>query len=462
MFEGLYNAIMQLIFIVTALVSVKELTSLITNLVGQGDALKDGADTGKEVMKRVGQTAAIGAMGAGAALKVGQAGLGVARNVGSTIANSKTVQGAKEKVGSGVQNLRNKTSEWYTKTNFGHSRQEKKAAEGFAAMFGDPDAEVNRSRWQNFKDKHEGVANVSNKLSNVGNRVSGGVSNIGSKVSSGVTKAGSWVSGGVSNIRQNIAKDEKVGGLIKNATKGITGVTGATLKASGIAGTVHGLFDDGAIPFADQASAVYKKYTGIKEGKAKKDADDADAAEAMQKQANSTAAATATALSPELQKVNYGSSAQKDKDGNVTFEDMPSLIKQVLDAIKNLNVNTTTIQYEGEPATQDDWARAGGYAPDTQVENTGAASEQKSEVHGKVDANVSSEQLVNALNEVKNAINNTDKSISNRLGAMLVGIAAVQRSVQDNTRENKSSMEKVEKATQKVAEAVKDKGESAK
>ena len=461
MFEGLYNAIMQLIFIVTALVSVKELTSLITNLVGQGDALKDGADTGKEVMKRVGQTAAIGAMGAGAALKVGQAGLGVARNVGSTIANSKTVQGAKEKVGSGVQNLRNKTSEWYTKTNFGHSRQEKKAAEGFAAMFGDPDAEVNRSRWQNFKDKHEGVANVSNKLSNVGNRVSGGVSNIGSKVSSGATKAGSWVSGGVSNIRQNIAKDENVSGLIKNATKGLTGVTGATLKASGIAGTVHGLFDDGAIPFADQASAVYKKYTGIKEGKAKKDADDEDAVKAMQNQANATAAATAAALSPELQKVNYGSSAQKDKDGNVTFEDMPSLIKQVLDAIKNLNVNTTTIQYEGEPATQDDWARAGGYAPDTQVENTGAASEQKAEVHGKVDANVSSEQLVNALNEVKNAINNTDKSISNRLGAMLVGIAAVQRSVQDNTRENKSSMEKVEKATQKVAEAVKDKGESA-
>ena len=460
MFEGLYNAIMQLIFIVTALVSVKELTSLITNLVGQGDALKDGADTGKEVMKRVGQTAAIGAMGAGAALKVGQAGLGVARNVGSTIANSKTVQGAKEKVGSGVQNLRNKTSEWYTKTNFGHSRQEKKAAEGFAAMFGDPDAEVNRSRWQNFKDKHEGVANVSNKLSNVGNRVSGGVSNIGSKVSSGATKAGSWVSGGVSNIRQNIAKDENVSGLIKNATKGLTGVTGATLKASGIAGTVHGLFDDGAIPFADQASAVYKKYTGIKEGKAKKDADDEDAVKAMQNQANATAAATAAALSPELQKVNYGSSAQKDKDGNVTFEDMPSLIKQVLDAIKNLNVYQPTMTVQ-----EGDYDSATGM-PNPEYQrpgevNTSAVTEQKSEVHGKVDANVSSEQLVNALNEVKNAINNTDKSISNRLGAMLVGIAAVQRSVQDNTRENKSSMEKVEKATQKVAEAVKDKGESA-
>ena len=103
MFEGLYNAIMQLIFIVTALVSVKELTSLITNLVGQGDALKDGADTGKEVMKRVGQTAAIGALGAGAALKVGQAGLGVARNVGSTIANSSTVQGAREWLNSGEE-----------------------------------------------------------------------------------------------------------------------------------------------------------------------------------------------------------------------------------------------------------------------------------------------------------------------------------------------------------------------
>ena len=255
-----------------------------------------------------------------------------------------------------------------------------------------------------------------------------------------------------------IAKDENVSGLIKNATKGLTGVTGATLKASGIAGTVHGLFDDGAIPFADQASAVYKKYTGIKEGKAKKDADDADAAEAMQKQANATAAATAAAISPELQKVNYGSSAQKDKDGNVTFDDMPSLIKQVLEAIKNINVYqpTMTVQ-EGDylgGIPNPEYQRPGEV-------NTSAVTEQKSEVHGKVDANVSSEQLVNALNEVKNAINNTDKSISNRLGAMLVGIAAVQRSVQDNTRENKSSMEKVEKATQKVAEAVKDKGESA-
>ena len=465
MFEGLYNSIMQLIFIVTALVSVKELTSLITNLVGQGDALKDGADTGKEVMKRVGQTAAIGAMGAGAALKVGQAGLGVARNVGSTIANSKTVQGAKEKVGSGVQNLRNKTSEWYTKTNFGHSRQEKKAAEGFAAMFGDPDAEVNRSRWQNFKDKHEGVANVSNKLSNVGNRVSGGVSNIGSKVSSGVTKAGDWVSGGVSNIRQNLKKDETLfgdgkdnPGLIKNATEGLTGLAGAASQASGIHGSFKSLVDDGAVPFEKQVTALYSKYFGEDLGSAKKASEKAKAEKQTQAQANATAAATAAALSPELQKVNYGSSAQKDKDGNVTFEDMPSLIKQVLDAIKNLNVNTTTIQYEGEPATQDDWARAGGYAPDTQVENTGAASEQKAEVHGKVDANVSSEQLVNALNEVKNAINNTDKSISNRLGAMLVGIAAVQRSVQDNTRETKSSMEKVEKATQDVVDRIKKQG----
>ena len=465
MFEGLYNAIMQLIFIVTALVSVKELTSLITNLVGQGDALKDGADTGKEVMKRVGQTAAIGAMGAGAALKVGQAGLGVARNVGSTIANSSTVQGAREWLNSG---------------------EERKGARAFRTFMG---TETRSDRMLNsmasLRDKAKGgLSSGADKIRNsrIGQGVSSGVQSIsdwgsnakeavrdyvetnpyvqgmmsggryaahlGQKAVSGATKAGDWVSGGVSNIRQNIAKDENVSGLIKNATKGLTGVTGATLKASGIAGTVHGLFDDGAIPFADQASAVYKKYTGIKEGKAKKDADDADAAEAMIKQAQTTSSMTRD----QLMGVNDTNRAE------MSDVNMRTLTDAIVDAIKNININGGTVTVsgydsEGEPIR--DPLRPG----EPMRAETSATTEQKAEVHGKVDVN--SEQLVNALNEVKNAINNTDKSISNRLGAMLVGIAAVQRSVQDNTRENKSSMEKVEKATQKVAEAVKDKGESA-
>ena len=280
--------------------------------------------------------------------------------------------------------------------------------------------------------------------------MSGGryAAHLGQKAVSGATKAGDWVSGGVSNIRQNIAKDENVSGLIKNATKGLTGVTGATLKASGIAGTVHGLFDDGAIPFADQASAVYKKYTGIKEGKAKKDADDADAAEAMIKQAQTTSSMTRD----QLMGVNDTNRAE------MSDVNMRSLTDAIVDAIKNININGGTVTVsgydsEGEPIR--DPLRPG----EPMRAETSATTEQKAEVHGKVDVN--SEQLVNALNEVKNAINNTDKSISNRLGAMLVGIADVQRSVQDNTRENKSSMEKVEKATQKVAEAVKDKGESA-
>ena len=44
----LYNSIMQLIFIVTALVSIRSLVDLVTEMVGQGDALKTGEATGKE------------------------------------------------------------------------------------------------------------------------------------------------------------------------------------------------------------------------------------------------------------------------------------------------------------------------------------------------------------------------------------------------------------------------------
>ena len=47
--NGLYNAIVQLIFIFTGLVSIRSLVDLVTELVGQGDALKQGEATGKQV-----------------------------------------------------------------------------------------------------------------------------------------------------------------------------------------------------------------------------------------------------------------------------------------------------------------------------------------------------------------------------------------------------------------------------
>lgn len=74
MLTDLYNAIMQLIFIITGLVSVKTMVGLITELVGQGDALKDGEETSKEVKKRTAQTAGLAMMGAGASLKIAKAG----------------------------------------------------------------------------------------------------------------------------------------------------------------------------------------------------------------------------------------------------------------------------------------------------------------------------------------------------------------------------------------------------
>lgn len=101
------NALMQLVFIVTGLVSIKSLTDMITQLVGQGDALKDGADTSKEVAKRIGQTAAVGVAGAGLAVKGAKLGMAVGRSVGSTVRNSKTGQ----RIEGGARALAGKASE---------------------------------------------------------------------------------------------------------------------------------------------------------------------------------------------------------------------------------------------------------------------------------------------------------------------------------------------------------------
>lgn len=95
---GLYNAIMQLIFIITGLVSIKSLTEMITQLVGQGDALKDGADTAKEAKKMAGQ--ATGAAIHGAGLVV--AGAKGAAAVAGTVARSPAGQKLKEAAGDAV------------------------------------------------------------------------------------------------------------------------------------------------------------------------------------------------------------------------------------------------------------------------------------------------------------------------------------------------------------------------
>ncbi len=103
-FTGLANAIMQLIFIITGIVSIKSLTEMITQLVGQGDALKDGTDTGKDVKKVAGQAtgAAIhGAQLAKAGMKSTQATAEWAKN---KIGNSGLANWTKDKWG----NMRDK------------------------------------------------------------------------------------------------------------------------------------------------------------------------------------------------------------------------------------------------------------------------------------------------------------------------------------------------------------------
>ncbi len=57
--EDLYNGIIYILLMFTALVCVKSLTKLVTNLVGQGDALKDGEETTKQVKDLALKTAGV-------------------------------------------------------------------------------------------------------------------------------------------------------------------------------------------------------------------------------------------------------------------------------------------------------------------------------------------------------------------------------------------------------------------
>lgn len=78
--NGLYNAIVQILFIFTGLVSIRSLVDLVTELVGQGDALKQGEATGKQV-KDFGAKA----IGVGANIAMGPARF--AANAGRRAAN---------------------------------------------------------------------------------------------------------------------------------------------------------------------------------------------------------------------------------------------------------------------------------------------------------------------------------------------------------------------------------------
>ncbi len=78
--NGLYNAIVQILFIFTGLVSIRSLVDLVTELVGQGDALKQGESTGKQV-KDFGAKA----IGVGANIALGPAKFGA--NMGRRLAN---------------------------------------------------------------------------------------------------------------------------------------------------------------------------------------------------------------------------------------------------------------------------------------------------------------------------------------------------------------------------------------
>ena len=85
---GFYNALMQCLFIITGLVSIRGLTDMVTQLVGQGDALKEGEETGKEVKKRAAQTAGLAVMGAGVAFSTAKALPGAAKRLGARAGNA--------------------------------------------------------------------------------------------------------------------------------------------------------------------------------------------------------------------------------------------------------------------------------------------------------------------------------------------------------------------------------------
>ena len=416
---------------------------MITQLVGQGDALKDGKETGQEVLKRVGQTAAIGAVGAGAALKIGQAGLGVARSVGGTIARSDTVGAIKQGVGSSIHSLRNKASEWYTGTEFGHNRQEKKATEGFAAMFGDPDAEVNRSRWENFKGSHQ-------KLTNAGKKFSRGAHWVADPLVSGVSETfkgaadeargiGKWASGGLRNIREDLANNPELQGVggadgsKKQAKEAVQNLFGGVVKTTGVHKQIEDLVGADAMPFEKGVSKYYRAITREKVGSEKKE--------------------------DEKKKVAEAQVAQADAVQKAMQNDLKAMTKDIVDALKNLNVNTVTITGVGEGVPSGGTTRASGsdyYPEDAYVTTTSAEtqSSNKTQIEGQVDVN--SEAIVSAINEAKNAINTTAGNITSRLNALSAATFAVGDKIESTGKETRQAVENVKSATDNVADKIKE------
>jgi len=79
---------------ITGLVSIKSLTEMITQLVGQGDALKDGADTGKEVKKLGAQATGVAVHGARIAGATAKSAAGVGKKVATSSAATSLRHGA--------------------------------------------------------------------------------------------------------------------------------------------------------------------------------------------------------------------------------------------------------------------------------------------------------------------------------------------------------------------------------
>ena len=405
---------------------------MITQLVGKGDALKDGKETGQEVLKRAGQAAVVGTMAGGAALAVGKMGVGAARSVAGTISNSKTAQALQEKAGRGVNALRTRAG------NFAGRVSDRWDASRVGQW---TDRQATRaSEWGGRRR-----AGLSNRVTNAKNfledevltnpKVQGVLSGTRTTAHYGKQAIKGAVAG-AKNIRNDL-KDNMDPKSIAETKDAIQNLFGGIVKTTGVHKQIEDLVGADAMPFEKGFSKYYRAFTGEKVGSAKKDDEKAKAKQAQEAQAS------------EVQKA-----MQKD---------LKDMTRDIVDALKNLNVNTVTITGVGDSPLSGVGASTPGevgyYPEGTYSTNTSAQSQTpgRTQVEGQVDVN--SDAIVNAVNEVKNAINTTDANIRSKLNALTIGMGMVSEAIRTTASETQKAVKDVENATTRVKDAVNDQNE---
>ena len=185
-FADIGNGIVSIIIMFTALVCIKSITKMITELIGQGDALKAGEETGKAMKELALKTAGVASTAAMMAPNLARGAVSVARQHGAAKANF--------------------NDHTFFDRN-GNAITEEEYNAGIA------DGTLNAADWQTGRQMYQGAsADVRRQMRNSAAAI--GVDTRRRRMLDyGTNAAGVHVSG-LSSIRQSIYSDEKLGKAI--------------------------------------------------------------------------------------------------------------------------------------------------------------------------------------------------------------------------------------------------------